>query len=77
MNWSKRIRQTHRWLSAFFTLLIIVNVVVNLIPAVQEGVALGLGYFTLLPLFLLLLTGLYLFVLPYTTKGRNKQTQTE
>ena len=33
-------------------------------------------YSPLLPLFLLLLTGLYLFVLPYTAKGRGARQST-
>jgi len=27
MNWNKRIRQTHRWLSMAFTVAVIVNIV--------------------------------------------------
>ena len=62
------IRQTHRWLSIAFTLTVIANFV-----------ALGLGqgqppnwitYSPLLPLALLLLTGLYLFALPYLLRRR-------
>ena len=66
MNWSKWVRQTHRWLSIAFTGGVIVN-----------GVAVGQGKYTfwvgllaLLPLAFLLFTGLYLFVLPYATKWR-------
>ena len=72
MNWNKWIRQIHRWLSVFFTLTVIANFV-----------ALGMGrgkqpppvitYMPLLPLALLLFTGLYLFVLPYLTKGRRTE----
>jgi hypothetical protein len=60
------IRQTHRWVSIAFTLTVIANFV-----------ALGLGqgqppnwitYSPLLPLALLLLTGLYLFALPYLVR---------
>lgn len=71
MNWNTWFRQTHRWLSMVFTLLVIVNIVVNIAPLGQEELALWVGLFTLLPLFLLLFTGLYLFVLPYTTKWRS------
>ena len=70
MNWNKWIRQTHRWLSIAFTVTVIANVV-----------ALGLGhgrqppglitYSPLPPLGLLLVSGLYLFVLPYATRWRN------
>ncbi len=64
------IRQIHRWVSIIFTLTVAANFV-----------ALGLGggqqpppwitYSPLLPLFLLLLTGLYLFALPYLTRWRS------
>jgi hypothetical protein len=63
------IRQTHRWLSIVFTITVIANFV-----------ALGLGrgaappawitYSPLLPLALLLFSGLYLFALPYFAKRR-------
>ena len=71
MNWNTGIRQTHRWLSIVFTVLVIVNIIVNLVPLGPEELALWLGLLTLLPLALLLFTGLYLFVLPYTAKWRN------
>ena len=68
MNWNKWIRQIHRWLSVIFTMVVI-------------GIfaALGLGeepaewiyFLPLLPLALLMLTGLYLFVLPYAAKWRS------
>ena len=64
MKWNKWVRQIHRWLSIAFTLTVIANCI-----------AMGLGrspawvvYSPLLPLFLLLFTGLYMFVLPYATK---------
>jgi hypothetical protein len=71
MNWSKRIRQTHRWLSITFTVLVIVNIVLNFTP-VSEELALRVGILTLLPLALLMLTGLYLFVLPYAARRRTE-----
>lgn len=74
MNWNKGIRQTHRWLSIVFTVFVIVNVIVNIIPLGQEQLVLWLGLSTLLPLFLLLFTGLYLFVLPYAGKRRSGQS---
>jgi len=66
MNWSASIRQTHRWLSITFTIAVILNIAVQ----GQEKIALWVGMLTLIPLGLLLLTGLYMFVLPYTAKGR-------
>ena len=66
MNWSKWVRQSHRWLSIAFTVFVIANFVVM----GQEPMALWVGLATLLPLALLLFTGLYLFVLPYAAKRR-------
>jgi hypothetical protein len=67
MNWSKWIRQIHRWLSMVFTLTVIANVV----AMTQGQPPPWVTYSPLFPLFLLLFTGLYLFVLPYATKSRS------
>jgi hypothetical protein len=67
MTWSKWIRQTHRWLSIAFTMTVIANFVVM---ARGEPPA-WVTYSPLLPLALLLFSGLYLFVLPYATKRRS------
>lgn len=56
MNWSKWIRQAHRWLAITFTLFIIANFIV----LGQEKIAFWVGVLTLVPLFLLLFSGLYL-----------------
>ena len=64
MNWNKWIRQTHRWLSIAFT----VAVIVNIVAVVQGKYSSRLGLLAVAPLALLLLTGLYLFVLTYATK---------
>ena len=66
MNWSKLIRQTHRWLSIAFTMAVIVNI----IAMVQEKQAVWVGLLALFPLILLMLTGLYMFALPYAAKSR-------
>jgi cellulose synthase/poly-beta-1,6-N-acetylglucosamine synthase-like glycosyltransferase len=67
VNWSKWIRQTHRWLSIAFTLTVIAN-----FAALTQGQPPGwVTYSPLLPLAFLLLTGLYLFVLPYATRRRS------
>ena len=66
MNWNKWIRQTHRWLSMAFTLCVIANFVVM----GRGDIALYVGFATLLPLALLLLSGLYMFALPYLARGR-------
>ena len=73
MNWNTWFRQAHRWLSMIFTLLVITNIIVNVLPLASAQLVLWVGLFTLLPLFLLLFTGLYLFVLPYITKRRSGQ----
>ena len=69
MNWSKWVRQTHRWLSVAFT----VAVIVNIIAVVQGKYTSRLGLLAVFPLALQLLTGLYLFVLPYATKWGSGQ----
>ena len=68
MHWNFWVRQIHRWLSIIFTAAVIANFVT---------MALGqppmwLVYSPLLPLFLLLFTGLYMFVLPYAAKWRSR-----
>lgn len=70
MSWSSWIRQVHRWLSITFTVLVIVNIVLNFVVAVPEQLAMAVGIVTLLPLALLMFTGLYLFVLPYVSRRR-------
>jgi hypothetical protein len=67
LSWNNRVRQIHRWLSMAFTVAVIANVV----ALVQEKQAVWVGLLALLPLALLLLTGLYLFVLPYAAKWRS------
>ena len=61
------IQQIHRWTAIAFTVVVIANFV-----------ALGVGrpvmwlyYVPLLPLAVLLLTGLYLFALPYAVRWRS------
>ena len=70
LNWNKWLRQIHRWLSIAFT----VAVIVNIVALVREEQAVWVGFLALLPLALLLLTGLYLFVLPYAAKWRGQQS---
>jgi uncharacterized membrane protein SirB2 len=69
MNWNHWIRQTHRWLSIAFTVTVIANIVALTVSRTQP--AAWLTYLPLLPLALLLLSGLYLFVLPYATTWRS------
>jgi hypothetical protein len=67
MIFNKYIRQTHRWLSIAFTVGVIANMV-----AMSDGQqpAMWVGLLALLPLILLLLSGLYLFALPYAARWR-------
>jgi len=69
MKWSNSIRQLHRWLSIAFT----VAVVIAFVALGQEKPVVWVSYLPLLPLALLLFTGLYLFVLPYATKWRGER----
>lgn len=66
MNLNKLIRQTHRWLSIAFTLAVIANVV----SMAQGKQIVWVGLLALAPLILLLISGLYMFMLPYMTKLR-------
>lgn len=66
---SKFIRQSHRWVSMAFTLAVIANFVDM---AVRPGHPPSfVTYSPLLPLTLLLFSGLYLFVLPYTRRSKS------
>jgi len=68
VNWNVWIRQAHRWVSIAFTLTVIANFV-----ALSRGTGMPppwVTYSPLPPLGLLLLTGLYLFALPYAARWR-------
>lgn len=62
---SASFRQFHRWMAAVFVLAFIANVVLNFVIKAPEQVTFWVGSLTLLPLGLLMLTGLYLLALPY------------
>ena len=63
------VRQLHRWVSIAFTVTVIANIVVMSLRQGQPPA--WVTYSPLLPLALLLFTGLYLFVLPYAIKSRS------
>ncbi|MCT8998659.1 hypothetical protein [Chelativorans intermedius] len=69
MNWSHWIRQSHRWLALAFTAGFIVNAFVAMRGA---EAAFWVYLLVLVPLFLLLPTGLYLFVLPLAVRWRRR-----
>lgn len=67
MSWSRGIRQIHRWVAIVFTITVLANFV-----ALSRGEPPAwVTYSPLFPLALLLFSGLYLFVLPYTSKSRS------
>jgi hypothetical protein len=71
MNCSSWIRQIHRWVSVVFTL----TVVANFIALAKGGGTQPppwITYSPLPPLAFLLLTGLYLFTLPYAATWRRR-----
>lgn len=61
MNWNRSIRQVHRWVSILFTLGVIANIVTMSLTTPPFWV----GLLALVPLILLLISGLYMFALPY------------
>ena len=68
---SKWIRQFHRWVSIVFTLTVLAN-----FAAMTQGQPPAIiTYSPLLPLALLLFSGLYLFVLPYLARRRGVSPQ--
>jgi hypothetical protein len=66
LNWNTGLRQIHRWLSIAFT----AGVIVYMALMTRGQPAAWVGLLALIPLILLLLTGLYLFVLPYAARWR-------
>ena len=69
MNWTTRIRQTHRWIAVAFTLTVVANFAVM----AQSGTTppAWVRYSPLLPLALLQFSGLYLLVQPYAARWRS------
>jgi hypothetical protein len=61
------LRQLHRWVSIAFTVTVLANFIVRAKGTPPPWVT----YAPLVPLAVLLLTGLYLFVLPYTVRRRS------
>ncbi len=66
MNWNSGIRQFHRWMSIVFT----VAVIFNTIMLILDRQATWVGLTALFPLILLMITGLYMFALPYLTRSK-------
>lgn len=74
MNWNSWIRQTHRWISVAFTVVVLI---VTILTFRGEEVAEWIYLTPLLPLALLFLSGLYLFVLPYAARRRGTRGTAE
>lgn len=66
MSWNQWIRQVHRWLAIAFTL----TVIANFTAMTQGQPPAWITYSPLLPLFLLMFSGLYMFALPYSGRRR-------
>ena len=69
LNMNVWVRQLHRWLSIAFT----VAVIANFVARGRGEPPLWLVYSPLVPLFLLLFSGLYMFVLPYAAGWRSER----
>jgi heme A synthase len=67
LNSNKWVRQTHRVVSIVFTL----TVLANFAAMTQGQPPAWITYSPLLPLALLLFSGLYLFALPYMARRRS------
>ena len=73
MNRKNWVRQVHRWLSIAFT----VTVIANFVALAQGGGGMPppwITYSPLLPLALLMFSGLYLFLLPYLSRRSKART---
>jgi quinol-cytochrome oxidoreductase complex cytochrome b subunit len=70
LNWNHWIRQSHRWASIVFTVTVIANFVAMGLSGGKMPPP-AVTYSPLLPLFLLLFSGLYLFALPYVARWRS------
>ena len=66
-NW---IRQFHRWVSALF----VVTVIITTIAMSQPQPIIWISYTPLLPLFLLMASGIYMLVLPYVRRWRTARS---
>ena len=63
---NKWIRQAHRWMAVLFT----VTVIATTVALAQEDPLVWVSYTPLLPLALLLFSGIYLYLLPHPARRR-------
>jgi hypothetical protein len=66
VTWNDAIRQAHRWLALVFTATVIANFVAMALGPPPAWIV----YSPLLPLFLLMFSGLTMFALPYAAGWR-------
>jgi hypothetical protein len=67
-TWPRWVRQFHRWVSVAFVLAVIATS----IALAQAEPILWMSYIPLIPLFLLFVTGVYLFALPYFARWHQR-----
>lgn len=70
MNGNDGIRQSHRWLSIVFTATVMANFLARALATGEPSP--WITYAPLAPLFLMLVSGIYLFALPYMARWRDK-----
>ena len=68
MTFNQWVRQAHRWLAILFTLTVIANLVAMAVGTPPMWIV----YSPLPPLFLMLLSGLYMFFLPYMRRAKEQ-----
>ena len=68
MTFNQWVRQAHRWLAILFTLTVIANLVAMAVGTPPMWIV----YSPLPPLFLMLLSGLYMYFLPYMRKAKEQ-----
>jgi hypothetical protein len=68
LTFNQWLRQAHRWLAILFTLTVIANFVAMAVGTPPMWIV----YSPLPPLFLMLLSGLYMFFLPYMRKAKEQ-----
>ena len=73
MNWNSAIRQFHRT-----SIVFVVAVIFNTVMLVMNRQATWVGLTALFPLILLMITGLYMFALPYLagTRAASRASET-
>jgi hypothetical protein len=71
MNWNIWIRQLHRWLAVAFTMIVLA-----IFGALGVGAELAewVYFLPLPPLFLLMFSGMFMFVSPYVAKWRGRRS---